>query len=94
MSETGGKISVLFLCTGNSCRSQMAEGFARQIKGNTIQAYSAGIDPHGMNPRAGAGIGECDQPVDLSRRSGDRRASGSALLARHARRGVSLTTFS
>jgi len=62
MSETGRKISVLFLCTGNSCRSQMAEGFARQIKGNTIQAYSAGIDPHGMNPRAVRAMAEagCD----------------------------------
>lgn len=47
-----GKLKVLFLCTGNSCRSQMAEGWARHLKGKEIDAYSAGVEPHGMNPRA------------------------------------------
>ncbi len=42
-------MKVLFLCTGNSCRSQMAEGWARQLKG---EAYSAGIEAHGLNPNA------------------------------------------
>jgi arsenate reductase (thioredoxin) len=46
------KIRVLFLCTGNSCRSQMAEGFARALKGDAIEACSAGIEKHGMNSRA------------------------------------------
>ncbi len=46
------KLKLLFLCTGNSCRSQMAEGWARQLKGNVIEAYSAGVEPHGMNARA------------------------------------------
>ena len=46
------KRKVLFLCTGNSCRSQMAEGWAKKLKGDLIDAYSAGTDPHGMNPRA------------------------------------------
>jgi arsenate reductase len=46
------KIKVLFLCTGNSCRSQMAEGWARHLKGDVIEAYSAGVEPHGMNERA------------------------------------------
>jgi arsenate reductase len=46
------KLKVMFLCTGNSCRSQMAEGWARKLKGNLIDAYSAGVEPHGMNPRA------------------------------------------
>src|SRR5205807_658444 len=46
------KIKILFLCTGNSCRSQMAEGWARQLRSNSIDAYSAGVEPHGMNPRA------------------------------------------
>src|SRR3954463_8400828 len=40
---------VLFLCTGNSCRSQMAEGWARHLKEGVIDAYSAGTEPHGMN---------------------------------------------
>jgi arsenate reductase len=52
MSETKGRLRVLFLCTGNSCRSQMAEGWARHLKGDLIEAYSAGVDPHGMNPLA------------------------------------------
>ena len=43
---------ILFLCTGNSCRSQMAEGFARALKSNQFEAYSAGIEPHGLNPNA------------------------------------------
>ncbi len=46
------KTRILFLCTGNSCRSQMAEGWARHLKGDVIEPYSAGIERHGMNPRA------------------------------------------
>ena len=46
------RLKILFLCTGNSCRSQMAEGWARALKGDVIEPYSAGTDPHGMNPRA------------------------------------------
>ena len=52
MSHSGGKIKVLFLCTGNSCRSQMAEGWAKALKNDVIEAYSAGIETHGMNPNA------------------------------------------
>ena len=44
------KIKILFLCTGNSCRSQMAEGWARTLKSDSIEAYSAGIETHGLNP--------------------------------------------
>ena len=47
-----GKMKILFLCTGNSCRSQMAEGWARQLKGEVIEACSAGIERHGVNPLA------------------------------------------
>ena len=46
------KLRVLFLCTGNSCRSQMAEGWARHLKGDVIEPYSAGIVKHGLNPHA------------------------------------------
>jgi len=45
-------MKVLFLCTGNSCRSQMAEGWARKLKADVIEPYSAGIEKHGMNPHA------------------------------------------
>lgn len=46
------KKKILFLCTGNSCRSQMAEGFARHYFGDKFEIYSAGIEKHGMNQRA------------------------------------------
>lgn len=46
------KAKVLFLCTGNSCRSQMAEGWARHLLGDRIEPYSAGIEAHGMNASA------------------------------------------
>jgi arsenate reductase len=46
------KLKVLFLCTGNSCRSQMAEGWARELKGEVIDAYSAGTHPKGLDPLA------------------------------------------
>lgn len=49
MSE---KPSVLFLCTGNSCRSQMAEGFCRALRSRQIDCASAGIEAHGLNPMA------------------------------------------
>ena len=45
-------MKILFLCTGNSCRSQMAEGWARHLKGTVLEPYSAGIEKHGMNPHA------------------------------------------
>ena len=46
------KLKVLFLCTGNSCRSQMAEGWARHLKGDVVEPYSADIKTHGLNPNA------------------------------------------
>ena len=58
------KPKVLFLCTGNSCRSQMAEGWARHIKADAIDAYSAGTQPHGMNPLAMKVMAEAG--VDIS----------------------------
>jgi arsenate reductase len=58
------KLRILFLCTGNSCRSQMAEGFTRALKGGTIEAYSAGIETHGLNPLAVKVMAEAG--VDIS----------------------------
>jgi len=55
---------VLFLCTGNSCRSQMAEGWARRLHGDRIDACSAGTDPHGLNPLAVRAMSEAG--VDIS----------------------------
>ena len=49
---TTNRKKVLFLCTGNSCRSQMAEGWAKSLHGQVIDAYSAGTSPHGVNPLA------------------------------------------
>jgi len=58
------RISVLFLCTGNSCRSQMAEGWAKALKIHEIDAYSAGIEKHGLNPQAVKVMAEAG--VDIS----------------------------
>ncbi len=46
------RLRVLFLCTGNSCRSQMAEGWTRHLRGDVLEACSAGIETHGLNPNA------------------------------------------
>jgi arsenate reductase len=59
-----GKITLLYLCTGNSCRSQMAEGWTRQLKGDQIEVYSAGIETHGLNPNAVKVMGEAS--VDIT----------------------------
>jgi arsenate reductase len=49
MQEHQPRLKVLLLCTGNSCRSQMAEGWARALRGDAIDAYSADIETHGLN---------------------------------------------
>lgn len=46
------KKKLLFLCTGNSCRSQMAEGWGKALRGDEFEVYSAGIEKHGLNPNA------------------------------------------
>jgi len=56
---------VLFLCTGNSCRSQMAEGWARHLRGDVIEPCSAGIETHGLNPHAVRVMAEAG--VDISK---------------------------
>ena len=58
------KLKILFLCTGNSCRSQMAEGWARFLKSYMIEPYSAGTDPHGLDPLAVRVMAEAG--VDIS----------------------------
>ncbi len=59
-----GKWKVLFLCTGNSCRSQMAEGWARALQGSRVDAWSAGLETHGLNPDAVRVMAEAG--VDIS----------------------------
>ena len=72
------KLRILFLCTGNSCRSQMAEGWTRTLKGDSIDAFSAGIEPHGLNPRAVQVMAEAG--VDIS---GHRFKTVADLLTRN-----------
>ena len=55
---------ILVLCTGNSCRSQMAEGFLRHFAGNKATVFSAGVETHGVNPRAIASMKE--DRIDIS----------------------------
>jgi len=64
MQEGLRKLKILFLCTGNSCRSQMAEGWTRASKGDLIEPYSAGIESHGLNPLAVKAMEE--EGVDIS----------------------------
>jgi arsenate reductase len=58
------KLRVLFLCTGNSCRSQMAEGWARALKSESVEAFSAGVEPKAVDPRAVRAMAEAG--VDIS----------------------------
>jgi len=55
---------ILFLCTGNSCRSQMAEGWTRTLKGDLLEVFSAGVETHGLNPNAVRVMAEAG--VDIS----------------------------
>jgi len=64
MSEKKEKINVLFICTGNSCRSQMAQGWARHLKDDVIEAYSAGTMPCVVSSRAAEAMAEAG--VDIS----------------------------
>ena len=73
--QNDGKIKILFLCTGNSCRSQMAEGWTRHLKGDVIEPYSAGVETHGLNPRAVQVMAEAG--VDIS---GDKSKNVNELL--------------
>lgn len=65
---------ILFLCTGNSCRSQMAEGWAKHLGAGVVEAESAGIEAHGKNPRAIAVMAEVG--VDISGQESTRVTDG------------------
>ena len=58
---------ILFVCTGNSCRSQMAEGWARALLGHVVDAHSAGVDPHGLDPLAVDAMTEAGVDISSSR---------------------------
>lgn len=62
-------VRVMFLCTGNSCRSQMAEGFARALGGKDLEVSSAGLQPCGLNPKAVAVMREVG--IDISQQTSD-----------------------
>jgi len=72
-------MNVLFLCTGNSCRSQMAEGWARQLGDSSFNVQSAGIESHGQNPYAIAVMQEAG--VDISTQQSTRLTSDMLALA-------------
>ncbi|QQK80202.1 arsenate reductase (thioredoxin) [Salicibibacter cibi] len=63
------KKTIHFICTGNSCRSQMAEGWAKHYLGNDWNVYSAGIEAHGLNPNAIKAMAEVD--IDISNQTSD-----------------------
>lgn len=60
---------IYFLCTGNSCRSQMAEGFGKKYLGDRYDVYSAGIEAHGLNPNAIKAMTE--RNIDISSQTSD-----------------------
>ncbi|MFD0048157.1 arsenate reductase (thioredoxin) [Actinomycetes bacterium NPDC127524] len=61
--------TIYFLCTGNSCRSQMAEGFGKKYLGNEWRVLSAGIEAHGLNPKAVRAMNEAG--IDISGQTSD-----------------------
>ena len=63
------KKTIYFLCTGNSCRSQMAEGWAKHYLGDEWNVYSAGVEAHGLNPKAAKAMD--DIGIDISNQTSD-----------------------
>ncbi|MBF0795521.1 arsenate reductase (thioredoxin) [Mammaliicoccus lentus] len=61
--------TIYFICTGNSCRSQMAEGWGKSLLGEEWNVYSAGIEKHGVNPKAIQAMKEVD--IDISEQTSD-----------------------
>lgn len=64
MTQNASRKTLLILCTGNSCRSQIAEGWFRELAGEKLEVYSAGVETHGVNPRAIQVMAEAD--IDIS----------------------------
>ena len=60
-------MKILFLCTGNSCRSQMAEGWAKALKADKFEAFSAGTNPQGLNPHAAQVMAEAGVDISAAR---------------------------
>lgn len=75
--DVPSKIKILVLCTGNSCRSQMAEGYLRHFAKGKAEVYSAGIEAHGVNPRAVATMKE--DGVDISHHTSNKVSEYSNL---------------
>ena len=65
----GNKKTIYFLCTGNSCRSQIAEGFGKKYLGDKWNIYSAGIEAHGVNPKAIQAMKEVE--IDITNQTSD-----------------------
>ncbi|MGG3519827.1 arsenate reductase (thioredoxin) [Bacillus pseudomycoides] len=65
----GNKKTIYFLCTGNSCRSQIAEGFGKKYLGDKWNIYSAGIEAHGVNPNAIKAMKEVE--IDITNQTSD-----------------------
>lgn len=81
--------NILFLCTGNSCRSQMAEGWLRDLKGDVFNVFSAGIEAHGLNPHAvkvmaEAGVDIASQRSQLLSEFDDQRLDYVITVCGHA----------
>lgn len=70
------KTKIMFLCTGNSCRSQMTEGLAKHLGRNRFEIYSAGLEAHGLNPRAIKVMDEIG--INISNHTSDEIDQGAA----------------
>ena len=67
MAANKQRLRILFLCTGNSCRSQMAEGWVRQLKSNEIEVFSAGVEKSGVDPLAAQVMAEAGVDISFQR---------------------------
>ncbi|PKN61714.1 MAG: arsenate reductase [Deltaproteobacteria bacterium HGW-Deltaproteobacteria-15] len=70
------KVRILYLCTGNSCRSQMAEAFTNSLKGHEFEAYSAGVSPKGVDPKAIKAMAEVGIDISAQRSKDSRELLG------------------